>query len=133
MPASYHVLLRLVALAVIVAPGLGQLSSACFEQGTVGDCSSFVAQFCANAGKNSVNPSDTMAQCFNTPDKSFKCDLAVVNTLSVVNSPDVANCESALTAISQDCPMGGDGIFSGGTFLFSIDPNNGTCGLPCGD
>ncbi|KAJ7745890.1 hypothetical protein DFH07DRAFT_13414 [Mycena maculata] len=105
MFTTYHVLLRFVSFAVIVAPGLGQLSSACFDQGTVGDCSSFVAQFCANAGQNSVGPSDTMAQCFNTPDKSFKCDLAMVNTLSSVTGPDVANCETALTTISQDCPM----------------------------
>ncbi|KAJ7456830.1 hypothetical protein B0H11DRAFT_226149 [Mycena galericulata] len=104
MLTSYHFLLHFVALAVSIAPGLGQLSSACYY-GTVGDCPSFVAQFCTNAAKNLVNPSDTLAQCFNTPDETFKCDLAAESVYSAVNLPDATNCEAALTAISQDCPM----------------------------
>ncbi|KAJ6549812.1 hypothetical protein B0H19DRAFT_1264720 [Mycena capillaripes] len=129
-----HSLLFFVTLAAAVAPGFSQLSTACFPSGTVGDCSQFIPQFCDNVSKDSVNGSNTISQCFNTPGKSFKCDLTAVNTLTTVtDNPANSSCRTALTTISKDCPMGGDGIVTGGIFRFVIDPNNGTCGLPCGD
>ncbi|KAJ6481515.1 hypothetical protein C8R47DRAFT_590318 [Mycena vitilis] len=134
MHNNFRSLLLFTALAATFGPTVGQLNSACFGPGgTVGDCSAYIAQFCANIAQNNVSPSNTISQCFNTPDKLYKCDLTAVNTLSVVNSPSQANCKTALTTIGQNCPMGGDGIFTGATFEFVIDPNNGTCGLPCGD
>ncbi|KAJ7664671.1 hypothetical protein DFH06DRAFT_326481 [Mycena polygramma] len=133
MRSNFRSLLLLTTLAATLAPALGQLSSACFTGGTVGDCSPFIIQFCTNVAQNKISGSDTMSQCFNTPGGLFRCDFTTINTLSLVESPDATNCQTALTTISENCPMGGDGMFDGRVFQFVIDPNEGSCGLPCGD
>ncbi|KAJ6562185.1 hypothetical protein B0H19DRAFT_1259766 [Mycena capillaripes] len=125
-------LLLFVTLAAAVGPGLSQLSTGCFSTGVSGDCSQFIPQFCANIAKGVVSGSNTISQCFNTPAKAIKCDLTAVNTLNLTTSPNEANCNNALSTVSKNCPMGGSGMFTGLVFRFTIDPNNGTCGLPTG-
>ncbi|KAJ7239244.1 antiviral protein CAP [Mycena rebaudengoi] len=117
----------------MVAPSLGQLNTQCNLSGVVGDCSRFVANFCATVDPLSISPFDSISRCYNGPANGFKCDFTVLNTLNITITPDGTNCNIALTPASRSCSMGGQGIFTGGTFLFAVDSNNGTCGLPCGD
>ncbi|KAJ7769726.1 hypothetical protein B0H14DRAFT_3894888 [Mycena olivaceomarginata] len=124
-----HFLLRFLVLSVIVVPALSQ-SSTCFDSGVAGDCSSFVAQFCTNIAKDSIGIRNTASQCFNNPGEPFKCVFTALNVITSPSTPDPNHCQSVLLTLSEDCAMGGEGMVAGGGFLFVIDPNNGTCGLP---
>ncbi|KIK52148.1 hypothetical protein GYMLUDRAFT_251495 [Collybiopsis luxurians FD-317 M1] len=43
-------------------------------------------------------------------------------------SPTPSACQSVLEVVAIECPMGGHGN-SGGDFEFTMDPNEGVCGL----
>ncbi|KAJ7206274.1 TMV resistance protein Y3 [Mycena pura] len=125
--------LSFVALALMVAPGLAQLSTQCNLFGVVGDCSQFVNDFCTTINPLTITPFNSISKCYNGPGNAFKCDLTALLTVNVTGTPGGTNCNTALTTAAHGCPMGGQGQFSGAPFIFAVDPNNGTCGLPCGD
>ncbi|KAJ7110403.1 hypothetical protein C8R44DRAFT_260205 [Mycena epipterygia] len=135
MLSAQSSLLRFVTLALVVTPSLTQMSTQCFTSGTVGDCSAFIAKFCGNIATLSIDAGDARSQCFNTPGQTFRCDLSAVNRVATTEIPSEANCQTVLSTVTAQCSMGGDGINNVPTsgFIFGIDPNNGTCGLPCGD
>ncbi|KAJ7277228.1 hypothetical protein C8J57DRAFT_183991 [Mycena rebaudengoi] len=117
----------------MAAPSFGQLHAECSLSGTAGDCSRFVANFCNGLTPISISPFNSAAKCYNTPGNAFKCDFTVLNTINATGTPSVAHCDTTLNTVTSSCSMGGQGIFAGGAFMFAVDPNNGTCGLPCGD
>ncbi|KAJ7107490.1 hypothetical protein C8R44DRAFT_857999 [Mycena epipterygia] len=97
MSSGFPFLLRFLALSVIVAPALSQLSSGCFENGgeTLGDCSAFVPQFCDNVAQNSIT--NTASQCFNSG--SFKCDLTALNQATTASFANSNDCIIALLRV----------------------------------
>ncbi|KAJ6584182.1 hypothetical protein B0H10DRAFT_1959345 [Mycena sp. CBHHK59/15] len=125
--------LTLTALALLITPSLGQLSTVCNDAGTTGSCASFITTFCTSIASEVIAPGDAASRCFTASTANLKCDFTAVNTLTVKNSIDVSHCESALTSVGAQCPMGGFGQFSGATFQFFGDPNTGVCGPSCGN
>ncbi|KAJ7233699.1 hypothetical protein C8J57DRAFT_1729406 [Mycena rebaudengoi] len=121
--------LSLVALALMVGPSFAELVAQCNLSGVVGDCSEFVANFCRNLDRP-INPFGTLSKCYNGPNNAYKCDFTALSTVNTAETPNEVNCNTALNTVSRSCSMGGQGQFS---FIFAVDPNNGTCGLPCGD
>ncbi|KAJ7268405.1 hypothetical protein C8J57DRAFT_1325067 [Mycena rebaudengoi] len=121
--------LYLVALALMVGPSFAQLVAQCNLSGIVGDCSRFVANFCSTLD-HPITPFGSTSKCYNGPDNAYKCDFTALSTVSTAATPNEVNCNTALNTVSRSCSMGGQGQFS---FIFAVDPNNGTCGLPCGD
>ncbi|KAJ7194322.1 TMV resistance protein Y3 [Mycena pura] len=124
-------LLSLAVMAVITTPGLAQLQTTCFKGGAEFDCSMFITQFCNSIGTSIIAPNDTMQRCFNNPAVAdSQCLFTAANVITTQGIPSVANCGTALTTVAEKCPQGGSGMFSGLTFRFWIDPNDGACGLP---
>ncbi|KAJ7035763.1 hypothetical protein C8F04DRAFT_1182044 [Mycena alexandri] len=85
---------------------------------------------------------DSASHCFTGPGtaglkcgKRTKGDFTAVNTLNVTSHIDLNNCEAALTAAGNQCPLGGSGQFSNGTAAFKYfnDPNTGACLPLCGN
>ncbi|KAJ7736226.1 hypothetical protein DFH07DRAFT_779777 [Mycena maculata] len=61
-------LLTVAALASVITPALGQLTCfASFPDATLGDCTGFIATFCASIAGELIQPGDTAAQCFPGP------------------------------------------------------------------
>ncbi|KAF9046972.1 hypothetical protein BDP27DRAFT_1434524 [Rhodocollybia butyracea] len=114
----------------LTAPVLGQTFS-CLTTGVApGDCSQFIHQFCGSATDlvTLIAEEDNISRCFNTPGEGFKCDFTAWNQFS--SNPEVPNdtfCLETLTAITQTCPMGGQGTVSGSFFSFQLIPNEGSC------
>ncbi|KAJ6613716.1 hypothetical protein B0H10DRAFT_2221957 [Mycena sp. CBHHK59/15] len=128
MLSNSHALFSFVALSVMMTPCLGQLQLTCNIGGTKGNCTSFIPAFCNSIGNSSIAPLDTTSRCFNTPGFTGKCDLTAWNRRPGPNGnvPDVTNCVAALSTVSEACPTGGSGIFTGANFLFVLDPSTGT-------
>ncbi|KAJ7245201.1 hypothetical protein C8J57DRAFT_1362496 [Mycena rebaudengoi] len=124
-------LLPLVALALMMGPSFAEIIAQCSLSGVVGDCSKFVADFC-NSLDHPISPFGSASRCYNGPGNAYKCDFTVLSPLSTAPTPNEVNCNTALNTVSRSCSMGGQGQVVGG-FLFAVDPNNGTCGLTCGD
>ncbi|KAF9060931.1 hypothetical protein BDP27DRAFT_1452499 [Rhodocollybia butyracea] len=128
MLLGYRKLTGYSTLAIVLTgvPVLGQLNTECFTTGTVGDCSQFISAFCNTIGTSLVQAADSVGRCFNTG--SFKCDLTAWNELPGIggNTPSVSNCNTALEDVAL-CDLGGQAIFTGGNFLFTMQPNPGIC------
>ncbi|GAW08741.1 Y3 protein [Lentinula edodes] len=103
--------------------------STCLD-GTEGSCASFIQTFC-QSGQDilPVGPQNTYARCFNA--NGFKCDFTAWNLLpssSQGNVPSGVNCQTVLDTVAEVCPQGGQGSITAGTFVFTLDPNTGSCG-----
>ncbi|KAE9393153.1 hypothetical protein BT96DRAFT_944097 [Gymnopus androsaceus JB14] len=115
----------------VAAPAIGQtVSVGCFSTGTAGVCVDHIQTFC-QSGQNilPVGPQNTYARCFN--EDGYKCDLTAWNLLPSSSDGDVpsaVNCQTILDTISEVCPQGGQGSITAGTFVFTLDPNEGSCG-----
>ncbi|KAJ7101706.1 hypothetical protein C8R44DRAFT_887906 [Mycena epipterygia] len=124
-------LLSFAVVAVITTPGLAQLQTSCFSGGPTFDCSMFITAFCNSIGTSTIAPNDTISRCFNNPAVgSAQCTFTAANMVTTAGVPNVSNCGSALATVGAVCPPGGSGMFSGLTFRFWMDPNDGTCGIP---
>ncbi|KAJ7467813.1 hypothetical protein B0H11DRAFT_2046500 [Mycena galericulata] len=125
---------RFAVLCLMVAPVLGQFTSQCFTSGVVGNCSAFITDFCSDVANKSVSALNSKSECFNTPGQAFICDLSAVSQkVSSTGTPDEDHCITVLSTVAEECPMGGLGRFNDGGFNFVLDPNSGTCGMPCSD
>ncbi|KAJ3920091.1 hypothetical protein F5877DRAFT_77494 [Lentinula edodes] len=126
---NYALLLQLALMVVV--PAIEQtVSIGCFSAGTEGSCASFIQTFC-QSGQDilSVGPQNTYARCFNA--NGFKCDFTAWNLLpssSQGNVPSGVNCQTVLDTVAEVCPQGGQGSITAGTFVFTLDPNTGSCG-----
>ncbi|KAJ3936484.1 MAG: hypothetical protein NXY57DRAFT_203321 [Lentinula lateritia] len=138
---------NIVALSLILsaASAVGQNFS-CFDTGTQGNCGNFVDTFCPSV--STVRPQDSSSQCYNSDGFGFKCmhltfifpensssygtttgDFTAFYAVGSVDSPpDTTNCELVLGSIIKACPAGGQGSVAGGSFVFTVDPNEGSCG-----
>ncbi|KAJ7220203.1 hypothetical protein GGX14DRAFT_433782 [Mycena pura] len=122
---------RLAALALLIAPTFGQ-NITCIPSGTTGNCGAFTTTFCSSFVQRTIAVGNSNSACFATGVDDLKCDLTAVNTFSSASPPDAAHCETILSAVAAECPMGGSGQFPGG-FTFVADPNCGVCQPPCGN
>ncbi|KAE9394848.1 hypothetical protein BT96DRAFT_978321 [Gymnopus androsaceus JB14] len=130
---SYHEMMFVALGLTIITPVLGQIAvniSSCFSTGVAASgCSSFIDTFCGSGAVIlPVSLSDSFSLCFNAP-AGFKCDFTARNALGTATNPAAVNCEDTLSAIVEECPMGGEGsVQPGGSFTFALDPNEGSCG-----
>ncbi|KAJ7224941.1 hypothetical protein C8J57DRAFT_1390446 [Mycena rebaudengoi] len=90
----------------MVAPSLGQLNTQCNLSGVVGDCSRFVNDFCTTVDPLTITPFNSISKCYNGPGNAFKCDFTVLNTLNATGTPNLTNCNTALTTAARSCSMG---------------------------
>ncbi|KAJ7483565.1 hypothetical protein FB451DRAFT_108461 [Mycena latifolia] len=127
MPFKLRTLSGLVVLAVIATPSLGQQPGFTCFGGTVGNCNSYVPQFCNSLGNFSFGPGDINSHCFNVGVSGKRCDLTVVNTGNSVSTPRVVNCINAMYAVNGHCASGGYAQYQGDPFAFESDPNTGVC------
>ncbi|KAJ7814532.1 hypothetical protein B0H14DRAFT_3747626 [Mycena olivaceomarginata] len=127
----------LTALALLITPALGQITTTCFANpgnATEGSCANFITTFCTSIASQVIAPGDTAARCFMTPTANLKCDLTAVNLATTSSSVSVPVCEAVLTSVNTQCPLlGGFGHATGGAFRFFGDPNTGVCGPVCGN
>ncbi|GAW06747.1 Y3 protein [Lentinula edodes] len=116
------------SLILTAASAVGQnLSFSCFSSGTQGNCGNFVDTFCPSV--STVRPQDSSSHCYNSDGFGFKCDFTAFYAVGSVDSPpDTTNCELVLGSIIKACPAGGQGSVEGGSFVFTVDPNEGSCG-----
>ncbi|KAJ7221995.1 hypothetical protein C8J57DRAFT_1730520 [Mycena rebaudengoi] len=124
-------LLAFVLVAVLATPGLAQLQVSCLR-GVQFNCTSFYPTFCASVGNISVNAGNTVTACFNN-NPGQQCLLTAFNNVKGPSTISTFDCLNTLQVVSAICPMGGTGQLLGAAFEFSIDPNNGACGIPPGD
>ncbi|KAJ7709155.1 hypothetical protein B0H16DRAFT_1631790 [Mycena metata] len=129
-------LLRLGALAVLIAPTFGQ-SVTCISSGVTGDCSAFTTTFCSSSISvlwAQIAIGNSISACFATGVENLKCDLTAINTRDNgdTSPPSIPNCESLLSTVAAECPMGGSGVVAG-EYTFTADPNSGVCHGPLGD
>ncbi|KAJ7486692.1 hypothetical protein FB451DRAFT_1534685 [Mycena latifolia] len=114
----------------MVASSLGQLTISCFGPDLTFDCATFIPAFCNSIGNSTIAQIDSMARCFNVPASGGRCDFTAANMLTDPSTPIAQNCGVALETVSQRCPSGGSGQFTGLNFRFWIDPNTGGCPIP---
>ncbi|KAJ6487033.1 hypothetical protein C8R45DRAFT_996765 [Mycena sanguinolenta] len=124
-------LLRLAALVLLIVPTLGQ-NVTCIPTGVTGNCSAFATTFCSSFDQRTIAIGNSISACFATHVTDLKCDFTAVNTFTAATAPDIANCETILSIVAADCPMGGSGQFPGG-YTFTADPNSGVCQPPSGN
>ncbi|KAJ7215567.1 hypothetical protein GGX14DRAFT_443109 [Mycena pura] len=122
---------RLAALALLIASTFGQ-NITCIPSGTTGNCGAFTTKFCSSFDQRTIAVGDSISACFATGVDNLKCDLTAVNTFPMAALPGISSCETILSTVAADCPMGGSGQFPGG-YTFVADPNSGVCQPPCGD
>ncbi|KAJ7748925.1 hypothetical protein B0H16DRAFT_897566 [Mycena metata] len=128
-------LLRLGALAVLIAPTFGQSQSVtCTSAGVTGDCSAFTTTFCSSFDQRSIAIGNSISACFATGVENLKCDLTAINTRDNGDTepPNIQNCQALLSTVAAECAMGGSGVVAGG-YTFTADPNSGVCHAPLGD
>ncbi|KAJ7779870.1 hypothetical protein B0H16DRAFT_727472 [Mycena metata] len=124
-----------IAALVSIPASLAQLVI-CNDAGTVGSCNQFITTFCTSISTVPIAGGDSASRCFTGPGTAgLKCDFTAVNTQNETTHIDLNNCEAALTAAGNQCPLGGSGQFSNGTAVFKYfnDPNTGACAPPCGN
>ncbi|KAJ7212339.1 hypothetical protein C8J57DRAFT_1604311 [Mycena rebaudengoi] len=119
-------LLGLVFLAVSTSHAQ-QVELSCLDSGASFDCSSFISKFCSSINPTTVGPGNTISRCFNGPPAGKRCVLKAVNTGTTSGSPSGQACNTALSDVTNACPMGGNGRLSGHPFRFSINPNSEPC------
>ncbi|KAJ3558334.1 hypothetical protein NM688_g990 [Phlebia brevispora] len=79
--------------------------------------------------KHAIAFQNSISQCFES--QGSRCDLNAWRGAGADTAPlvfDVMNCELVLQTAAVVCPMGGSGMAAGGSFIFTIDPNPGSCG-----
>ncbi|KAJ3558329.1 hypothetical protein NM688_g988 [Phlebia brevispora] len=125
-----------VYLNVVVLGSLALSSSAqsladlnCLTEGRVFNCTNFINSFCTQSGQVPVLGQNTVSQCFVS---EFNCNFyawrgEVANT-GAAGEFDQANCESVLQTITNVCPRGGSGRVVDGSFWFTVNPNDASCG-----
>ncbi|KAJ7064211.1 hypothetical protein C8F01DRAFT_1367558 [Mycena amicta] len=124
----------LIGLALIVGSAVGQtINLECDPGGTVAQCGSFANAFCTSIANITIGPGDSATRCFTATTANIKCDFTALNTHTISNNINVANCEAALQLVNSSCPMGGWGQVDGAAFRFFGDPNTGVCTPPCGN
>ncbi|KAF9070745.1 hypothetical protein BDP27DRAFT_1362409 [Rhodocollybia butyracea] len=112
---------------MLTTPVVGQVNVECFD-GFSGNCSQFITAFCTSIGTNFINLQDSTARCFNAGG-SLKCDFTAWAEIASAEGalPNPTNCGTVLTAVSETCPMGGQGMQPNANFVYNVDPNEGIC------
>ncbi|KAF8191942.1 hypothetical protein K438DRAFT_1970309 [Mycena galopus ATCC 62051] len=126
--------LTLVATLAIYASTIGAetVTFSCNSGGLVGNCGAFITDFCTQMGLTTFSPTESGNRCYNLDvSAGSKCALTAFFSGPISSAPggfNVVNCENTLRNITENCPSGGSGN-AGGGFSWSIDPNDGLCGV----
>ncbi|KAJ6451937.1 hypothetical protein C8R45DRAFT_87785 [Mycena sanguinolenta] len=126
--------LTLLAMLAISASTIGgqSITFSCNSEGLIGDCGDFVTNFCTQMNLMTFTPSESGNRCYDLDvSAGSKCALTAFYSgpiSSAAGSPNVTNCKNTLNDITANCPRGGSGT-AGGVFSWSIDPNDGSCGV----